>query len=143
MEESATVEVVVGRVGRAHGLRGDVVVEVRTDEPDARFGVGATVQIEGSRRDLTVVRSRWAKGCLIVAFDEVKDRQGAEELRGSVLVVDVEPNDDPDDPDEFWDRRLRGLTGGCRYLQTWGYPIRCRGRAYEASHWQGAAAGGR
>lgn len=53
MEESATVEVVVGRVGRAHGLRGDVVVEVRTDEPDARFGVGATVQIEGSRRDLT------------------------------------------------------------------------------------------
>ena len=110
MEESATVEVVVGRVGRAHGLRGDVVVEVRTDEPDARFGVGATVQIEGSRRDLTVVRSRWAKGCLIVAFDEVKDRQGAEELRGSVLVVDVEPNDDPDDPDEFWDRRLRGLT---------------------------------
>ena len=61
MEESATVEVVVGRVGRAHGLRGDVVVEVRTDEPDARFGVGATVQIEGSRSDLTVVRSRWSK----------------------------------------------------------------------------------
>ncbi|KFC17010.1 ribosome maturation factor RimM [Cutibacterium acnes] len=110
MEESATVEVVVGRVGRAHGLRGDVVVEVRTDEPDARFGVGATLQVEGSRRDLTVVRSRWAKGSLIVAFDEVKDRQGAEELRGSVLVVDVESNDDPDDPDEFWDRRLRGLT---------------------------------
>ena len=40
----------------------------------------------------------------------MKDRQGAEELRGSVLVVDVESNDDPDDPDEFWDRRLRGLT---------------------------------
>lgn len=64
MEESATVEVVVGRVGRAHGLRGDVVVEVRTDEPDARFGVGATVQIEGSRRDLTVVRSRWPRAAL-------------------------------------------------------------------------------
>jgi len=110
VEESATVEVVVGRLGSAHGLRGDVVVEVRTDEPDARFGVGATLQVEGSRRDLTVVRSRWAKGSLIVAFDEVKDRQGAEELRGSVLVVDVESNDDPDYPDEFWYRRLRGLT---------------------------------
>ncbi|MDU1589904.1 MAG: ribosome maturation factor RimM, partial [Cutibacterium avidum] len=46
MEQQATVEVVVGRVGRAHGLRGDVVVEVRTDEPDERFDVGATVCIE-------------------------------------------------------------------------------------------------
>ena len=111
MEQLATVEVVVGRVGRAHGLRGDVVVEVRTDEPDERFGVGATVRVEGARRDdLTVVRSRWAKGSLIVAFDEVSNRNGAEGLRGSVLVVDVEADEDPDDPDEFWDRRLRGLT---------------------------------
>ncbi|MSS46443.1 ribosome maturation factor RimM [Cutibacterium sp. WCA-380-WT-3A] len=110
MEQSATLEVVVGRVGRAHGLRGDVVVEVRTDEPDERFGIGATVRVEGTERELTVVRSRWAKGSLIVAFDEVSDRNGAEDLRGSVLVVDVEADDDPDDPDEFWDRRLRGLT---------------------------------
>ena len=109
MEQTATVEVVVGRVGRAHGLRGDVVVEVRTDEPDERFGIGATVRVEGGKRDLTVVRSRWAKGSLIVAFDEVSDRHGAEDLRGSILVVDVEANEDPDDPDEFWDRRLRGL----------------------------------
>ena len=90
MEQQATVEVVVGRVGRAHGLRGDVVVEVRTDEPDERFDVGATVCIEGTRRELTVTRSRWARGSLIVAFKEVADRNGAEELRGSVLVVDVE-----------------------------------------------------
>ncbi|PAM92953.1 ribosome maturation factor RimM, partial [Flavobacterium sp. IR1] len=49
MEQTATVEVVVGRVGRAHGLRGDVVVEVRTDEPDERFGIGATVRVEGGK----------------------------------------------------------------------------------------------
>ena len=39
----------------------------------------------------------------------MSDRHGAEDLRGSILVVDVEANEDPDDPDEFWDRRLRGL----------------------------------
>ena len=107
MEQQATVEVVVGRVGRAHGLRGDVVVEVRTDEPDERFDVGATVCIEGTRRELTVTRSRWAS--LIVAFKEVAERNGAEELRGSVLVVDVEADEEPADPEEFWDRQLRGL----------------------------------
>ena len=109
MEQQATVEVVVGRVGRAHGLRGDVVIEVRTDEPDERFDVGATVCIEGTRRELTVTRSRWARGSLIVAFKEVADRNGAEELRGSVLVVDVEADEEPADPEEFWDRQLRGL----------------------------------
>ncbi|WCC79208.1 ribosome maturation factor RimM [Cutibacterium equinum] len=109
MQQQATVEAVVGRVGRAHGLRGDVVVEVRTDEPDERFGVGATVRIEGTRRELTVARSRWAKNSLIVAFTQVADRNGAEELRGSVLVVDVVADEEPDDPDEFWDRQLRGL----------------------------------
>ncbi|MDO4413269.1 ribosome maturation factor RimM [Cutibacterium sp.] len=110
MEEQTTVEVVVGRVGRAHGLRGDVVVEVRTDEPDERFEIGATVRVEGKRRELTVVRSRWAKGSLIVAFEEVTDRNGAEDLRGSVLVVDVGADEEPTDPEEFWDRQLRGLT---------------------------------
>ncbi|MGK2309333.1 ribosome maturation factor RimM [Cutibacterium sp. V947] len=109
MEQQATMEVVVGRVGRAHGLRGDVVVEVRTDEPDERFDVGAMVRIEGTRRELTVVRSRWAKDSLIVAFKEVADRNGAEELRGSVLVVDVGADEEPADPEEFWDRQLRGL----------------------------------
>lgn len=109
MDESGTVEVVVGRVGRAHGLRGDVVVEVRTDEPEERFAVGATVRLEGTGTDLKVCRTRWSGGTLIVGFEQVADRTAAEQLRGSILVADVEDDLEPDDPEEFWDRQLRGL----------------------------------
>ena len=62
-------EVLIGTVGRANGLRGDVVVRVRTDEPEMRFAVGAHVRT--ADRDLTIVRSRWSKGSLVVGFAEV------------------------------------------------------------------------
>ena len=41
-----TIEVVVGRIGKPHGLRGEVTVEVRTDEPDRRFAPGTTLRAE-------------------------------------------------------------------------------------------------
>ncbi|BDQ40407.1 ribosome maturation factor RimM [Cutibacterium granulosum] len=100
-------EVLIGTVGRANGLKGDVVVRVRTDEPEMRFAVGAHVRL--ADRDLTIVRSRWFKGSLVVGFAEVTDRTAAERLRGAELFVDVDPDESPDDPDEYYDRQLRGL----------------------------------
>ena len=110
--DSRPVEVVVGIVGRAHGLRGDVVVDLRTDEPDERFSPGAVLGTEGSTSTLTVAAVRdGAAGRLVVRFAEAGDRTAAESLRGRVLVAHVDAQQRPagDDPDEYYDRQLRGL----------------------------------
>jgi 16S rRNA processing protein RimM len=77
--------VVVGRITKAHGLRGEVAVQVFSDNPD-RFADGATVYLEGGRA-LTVTTARWTGARLLVAFEGVPDRTAAEALRGRSLVV--------------------------------------------------------
>lgn len=104
-----TVEVIVGIVGRAHGIRGDVGIELRTDEPERRFAPGSRLRIEGSGRSLTVTSTRDHSGRLLVRFDECPDRTAAELLRGAVLVVDVDADERPGNEEEFYDRQLTGL----------------------------------
>ncbi len=114
-----TTEVVVGRVGKPHGVRGEVSVELRTDEPDRRFADGAVLGTRlprggaphGADRParLTVAGTRWHQSRLLVTFDGVADRTAAEALRGLTLVVDVDLGEQPDDPDEFYDHQLVGL----------------------------------
>ncbi len=108
MDEPTTV--VIGRIGRAHGVRGEVSVDVRTDEPEQRFAVDASMRIEGSTRVLVVRSARQHQGRLLVRFDDVDDRTSAESLRCEVLVVEVDPVETPDDPAEFYDHQLVGLT---------------------------------
>lgn len=106
---------VVGRIARPHGLTGEVAVEPRTDEPDRRFATGARLGTERNRPGarahdgLTVKGSRWHSGRLLVTFEEIADRTAAEDARGTVLVVPVDPEETPDDPDEFYDHQLVGL----------------------------------
>jgi 16S rRNA processing protein RimM len=102
-----TIDVLVGMVGRAHGIQGEVSVSVRTDEPDRRFATGSVLQTR--RGPLTVRSTRWHQARLLVRFDEVPDRTAAEELRGLELRVDVAIGDRPDDPEEFYDHHLVGL----------------------------------
>ncbi len=108
--------VVVGVVGRAHGIRGEVSVELRTDEPERRFAVGQQLGVEvapsAARRavpTLTVAGSRWHQGRLLVAFAQVRDRTTAESARGWRLVASVDPSERPVEDDEFYDRQLIGL----------------------------------
>ena len=105
-----TVEVVVGVIGRAHGIRGDVTIDVRTDEPERRFAVGQTLRAEDGRRTFTVASARDHSGRLLVHFDQLPDRTVAEAARGTVLVADVDPAERPEDDDEFYDRQLIGLS---------------------------------
>jgi 16S rRNA processing protein RimM len=103
----------VGRVLRAHGVRGEVVVEVRTDEPEDRYAEGAVMVTEtpsGQRGELTVVDSRPHQGRLLVTFAGVADRAAAEALRGLLLQVDSARVAAPSDPDEFHDHQLVGLS---------------------------------
>jgi 16S rRNA processing protein RimM len=104
------LEVIVGVIGRANGLRGDVGVELRTDEPETRFALGAVLGIEGSKQTLTVAATRdGAGGRLFVRFEEASDRTAAEGLKGRVLTAVVDASKKPDDPEEYYDRQLRGL----------------------------------
>jgi len=102
------MRVVVGRIGRAHGIRGEVAIDVRTDEPERRFATSSSL-IAGDRT-LTVARTRWHSGRLLAAFAEVPDRTAAELLRGTVLEADVDPDELPSDEGEFYDRQLIGLS---------------------------------
>ena len=111
-----TIEVVVGRIGKPHGIRGEVTVEVRTDEPERRFAPGTTLRAEprpGSASRLTsvtVTRTRWHQGHLLATFEELTDRTSAEAARGLLLHTEVDATETPDDPDEFYDHQLVGLT---------------------------------
>lgn len=107
---SSSVEVLVGRIGKPHGLRGDVTIDVRTDEPDLRFAPGAVLRASGTvTARLAVVATRWHQGVLLVRFDGAEDRDSAEALRGTLLHVDLDPAEVPADPDEFYDHQLIGL----------------------------------
>jgi len=104
-----TVEIVVGVVGRPHGVRGEVAVEPRTDEPDRRFAVGQLLRSEDSPRTFTVASMRWHSGRMLVRFAGLDDRTAAETVRGIRLVTDVDADERPEEPEEFYDRQLLGL----------------------------------
>ncbi|WP_198020309.1 MULTISPECIES: ribosome maturation factor RimM [unclassified Nocardioides] len=110
-----SIEVVVGRIGKPHGIRGEVTVDVRSDEPERRYAVGAVLQVEPPRgsafahRTLTVARTRWHQGVLLAAFEELPDRNAAETARGVVLRASVPADESPEDPEEFYDHQLVGL----------------------------------
>lgn len=105
--------VIVGRIGKAHSLKGEVSVEPRTDEPERRFAAGAELAAErpngSGLRTLTVVAMRWHQSRLLVRFAEIGDRTAAEEARGLLLSVEVDPEESPADPEEFYDHQLVGL----------------------------------
>lgn len=105
---SERVTVVVGRIGRPHGLTGEVSVLVRTDSPEQRFALRTVFELGAGRR-LTVAGTRWHKGALLVRFDGVADRDAAELLRGELLTISADELPLPDDPDEFHDHQLVGL----------------------------------
>jgi 16S rRNA processing protein RimM len=125
----STHEVVVGRIGKPHGIHGELSVELRTDEPDRRFAVGATLGAQtprgtvpqGANRPatLTVRSTRWHQSRLLVRFEEVGDRTAAEGLRGLVLLTHVDADEAPEDPEEYYDHQLVGL----RVLTTAGEPV--------------------
>ncbi|SCF19969.1 16S rRNA processing protein RimM [Micromonospora matsumotoense] len=130
---------IIGRIGKPHGLRGEVTVEVRTDEPEARFAPGAVLSTEpgatprtGLPREarastpepaatpepgvayevpdeLTIEAARWHQGRMLVAFEGVLDRETAEALRGTLIGVDSASVAAPEDPEEFHDHQLVGL----------------------------------
>lgn len=103
--------VTVGAITRAHGVRGDVAVDVRTDSPEVRFARGAVLATEPAQAGpLTVTGIRSHSGRLLVRFAGVADRSAAETLRGVRLLADIDEQERPADPDEYYDHQLTGLS---------------------------------
>lgn len=104
------MQLVTGRVGKAHGIRGDVIVDPRTDDPELRFAPGSVLITDPAESGpLTVVSSRQHSGRWLVHFAGFDDRNAAESLSGTMLLVDSESLDPLADPDEFYDYQLVGL----------------------------------
>ena len=104
------MQLVVGRILRPHGVRGEMAVDVRTDDPGVRLAAGADLATEpAAAGPLTIARTRWHSGRLLVQFEGCNDRNDAEQLRGVLLVVDSAELEDVSDPDEFRDHQLIGL----------------------------------
>jgi len=103
---------VVGRVVKPHGIRGELVVDVRTDSPEERFVPGAVLATrarDGASGTVTIAAARPHTGRLLVTFEGVAGRDAAEAMRGLLLVVDAADLAPSDDPEEFYDHELEGL----------------------------------
>ncbi|MEU4561657.1 ribosome maturation factor RimM [Actinoplanes sp. NPDC023936] len=119
---------VVGQIGKPHGIRGEVSVVVRTDEPEERFTAGSVFITEVPRdrrvsagpagapgirfevpQQLVLEQIRWHQGRGIAVFEGISDRNVAEALRGVFLQVDSADVPLPEDPEEFHDHQLIGL----------------------------------
>ena len=104
------MQLVVGRILRPHGVRGEVSVEVRTDEPGLRFAAGTVLATDpADTGPLAIESARWHSGRLLITFAGITDRDQADELRGTWLTLDSAEAGSPDDPDEFGDYELIGL----------------------------------
>ena len=111
--------VVVGRIGRPHGVRGLATVEVRTDDPDLRFAPGTVLRTDpAGRGPLTVVDKRWHSGTLLLQLaapsgEVYETRETVDTLRNTMLLVPVAELPEIEEPDSFYDHQLVGLRRGC------------------------------
>ncbi|MFT3887220.1 MAG: ribosome maturation factor RimM [Arachnia sp.] len=106
---SQTIEVTVGRFGRAVGIKGEIAVELRTDEPGRRFVPGARLLLGSTGKTVEISGVRWNRGRLAVTLQGYPDRTAVEVLTGHLLHVRVPVEERPSEPDEYFDRQLVGL----------------------------------
>lgn len=107
------MDVVIARIGKAHGLRGEVALNISTDQPAERLAVGTVLRAEGreGERELTIASHRTQQGRWYVRFAEVSDRTGAESLRGLALRTEIDTAEEAaEDPDAWYPAELTGLT---------------------------------
>ncbi|WP_453984402.1 ribosome maturation factor RimM [Brevibacterium casei] len=102
------MDMVIARLGKPHGIRGEFTVEVRTDRPDERLVPGMTYATDPDIGELTLKSARWHRDRLLLAFDEVPDRTRAEEIRNTLILA--EQDDDTDEDDAWALDDLIGLT---------------------------------
>jgi len=101
------MRLLVGRIGRAHGILGEATIEVRTDEPDRRFAIGNQVSTD-AHGDLTIISGRVHNGILLLGFNGFTDRNAIEKLRDTLLYAEVDINETSEAEDEYHVLQLIG-----------------------------------
>lgn len=103
------MELMIGRVVKSHGIKGEVAVEVTTDEPEIRFALGEVLKgVQGKKEHrLTIQTARVHQGRLLIKFEEIPDRTQADSLRGTKFMAP--PLENPEGEEGFYDHELEGL----------------------------------
>jgi 16S rRNA processing protein RimM len=99
----------VGRIGKAHGILGEATIEVRTDEAEDRFAIGAVLETD-NHGELTVVSARVHNGILLLGFQGIEDRNSIETLRNELLYTEVDIQAPGIDEDDYHVLQLVGCT---------------------------------
>lgn len=93
---------VVGRIGRAHGVLGEATIEVRTDSPDERFYIGSELITDPSSRGPLIINSaRVHNGTLLLGFTGVENRNEIEKFRDTILLAEVDIEAKGENEDDF------------------------------------------
>jgi len=106
----------VGRLTKAHGLKGAIKVELYTDDPERRFVPGAVFSLQvppespWHGRTIELVELRWYNAQPVGFFRDVNDRTAAETLIKAILWVEQDLAEPTGEPDAWYDHQLVGLT---------------------------------
>lgn len=116
------MDLVIGRIVKAHGVTGEVAVDIRTDDPEGRFAPGATLRGRARRsrsglaaeegvaeKEYVIESVRAHGGRLLMRLAGVADRDSADRLRGTLFIVDSSDLPPIENPDEFYDHQLEGM----------------------------------
>lgn len=101
------MRLLVGRIGRAHGIHGEATIEVRTDNPEDRFAIGARVQTD-THGELLITSHRVHNGILLLGFENIADRNAVEKLRDTLLYCDVDIDAESEYEDDYHVLQLIG-----------------------------------
>jgi 16S rRNA processing protein RimM len=105
----------VGRLLKAHGLKGAIKLELYTDSPETRFKKGAVLELQVPEaspwhgKTVTVSELRWYNTMPVLFLDGITDRTQAESLVRAILLVEIDQNETTDEPDAWYDHQLIGL----------------------------------
>jgi 16S rRNA processing protein RimM len=105
----------VGRLLKAHGLKGAIKLELYTDSPNERFSQGAVLELQVPEaspwfgKTVTVAELKWFNSSPVLFLENVVDRDTAESLIKAILLVDQPLDESPSEPDAWFDHQLVGL----------------------------------
>jgi len=112
---------VVGRIGRAHGVRGEVTIEVRTDNPEERFAIGSILKTDPEDKGpLKITGAKVHSETLLLSFEGYSDRSAVEKLRNVLLLADINPADSNITEDDFHISQILGCKVVDKYGKEWG-----------------------
>lgn len=108
------MRLLVGRIGRAHGIAGEATIEVRSDQPEKRFALGAQLHSD-EHGVLTITSGRVHNGILLLGFTGFTDRNQIEKLRNTLLYAEVDIDEAGEDTNDY---HVLQLIGCSAYLES-------------------------